>query len=122
MRDGESFHRDFAKFKGGAGVEETKIEASVFELQFDRFLGEAIAVNGNRQFVAERTESVGVIGMFVREKDAAETFGGATDLGEAFSDLFGAETRIDQETGVAGLEVGAIAIGTTAENRELNRD
>ena len=122
MRDGECFHRDFAEFKSSAGVEETKIEPSGLELEFDRLLGEAIAVNGDGQFVAERTEAVGVVGMFVREENAAQTFGCATDLREAFADLFGTETGIDQETGVAGLEVGAIAVGTTAENRELNRD
>ena len=122
MRDGKCFHRDFAEFKGGAGVEETKIEAGCLELEFDCFLGEAIAVNGNGQFVAECAETVGVISMFVREENTAKTFRGATDLGETFADLFGTKTGVDQEPGVAGLEVGAIAVGTTAKDRELNRD
>ena len=122
VRDGKCFHRDFAEIEGCAGVEEAEIEAGVFELEFDRFLGEAIAVNGDGQFVAERAEAVGVVGMFVREENAAETFGRATDLGEAFADLFRAETGIDQETRAAGFEIGAIAVGTAAENRELNRD
>jgi hypothetical protein len=122
MRNRERFDSDVAEFECGTRVEETKIEAGIFELQFDCFLGEAIAVNGNGQFVAECAEAVGVVGMFVRKKNAAETFGRATDLGETFADLFGAETGIDQEPGAAGLEVGAIAIGTAAENRELNRD
>ena len=122
MRNRERFDSDVAKLKRCTGVEETKIEAGIFKLQFDRFLGEAIAVNGNRQFVAERAETVGVIGMFVREQNTAETFRRATNLREPFADLFGTESGIDQETGVAGLEVGAIAVGTTAKDRELNRD
>ena len=122
MRDGKCFHRDFAEFKGRAGVEEAKIESGAFELEFDCFLGETIAVNGDGQFVAERAETVRVISMFVREENAAKTFGRATDLGEAFADLFGTKTGVDQEPSVAGLEVGAIAVGTTAKDRELNRD
>ena len=110
MRDGKSFDGDFAELKGSAGVEETKIETGIFELEFDRFFGETIAVNRDGQFVAKRAKAVGVVGMFVREENAAQAFGRAANLGEPFTNLFGAETGIDQEASVARLEVGAIAV------------
>ena len=88
-------------------------------MKFNRFLGETIAENGNGQFIAKSAETIGVVGVFVREENAAEPFGSAADLSEAFADLFGAKTGIDQEAGFSIFQVGAIAIGTTAEDREL---
>ena len=128
VRDGKSFDPDIADFEGGAGAEEAEIEFNiffrpiVFELKFDGFLGEAIAVNGNGQLAAERAEAVGVVGVLVREEDAAEAFGRAADLREAFANLFRAEAGIDQEPRVTAFEIGAIAIGTAAQDRELNRN
>ena len=121
MRDGESFHANIANFEGGPSAENAEIESSGFKLKLDRFLGESITENGNGELVAERAKTVGVVGVFVREKNAAKTFGSASDLREAFADLFGAKTGIDQEAGFSIFQVGAIAVGTTAEDRELNR-
>jgi len=63
-----------------------------------------------------------VVGVLVREENAAESFGRAADLGETFANLFRAEPGIDQEARVTALEIGAIAIGTAAQDRELNRN
>lgn len=121
VRDGESVHADIAEFKGSAGREETKIEFGGFELKFDSFPGEAIAVDGNGELVAERAEAVGVIGMLVSEENAVQRFWSTADLGEALADLFGAKAGIDEEAGIAILKVGAITVGAAAKDGELNR-
>ena len=62
-----------------------------------------------------------MIGVFVSEENATEAFGSTADLREAFADLFGTEACIDQEASFSIFQVGAIAVGTTAKDRELNR-
>lgn len=127
MRDGECFDADFTDFEGGPGAEKAKIELNgllgpvAFELKLDGFLGEAIAVNRHRDLIAERAKAVGVVGVFVREQDAAETFRSAADLREALANLLRAETGIDQEAGISVLEICAIAVGAAAKDRKLNR-
>ena len=61
-----------------------------------------------------------MIGMFVREENAAESFGRAANLGEPFPNLAGAETGINQQARVATFEVSTITIRTAAQDRELN--
>ena len=121
VRNGERFDTDIADFEGSAGAEKAEIEFGGFELKFDRFLGEAITKNRDGQFIAERAETVGVIGMLVGEQDAAETFGSATDLREALANLFRAKSGVDEETRVAVFEVSAISVRSTAKDRELYR-
>src|SRR5215213_2059448 len=58
--------------------------------------------------------------MFVREQDAVEAFGRATDRGQAFADLAAGKSGVDEEAGFAGFQIGAISAGTAAKNRELN--
>ena len=55
-----------------------------------------------------------MIGMFVREKNAVEIFGRATNGSEAFADLAAGKAGVDQQPGFAGFEIGAIAAGTAA--------
>src|SRR5204862_6879152 len=95
VRDGKGVDGQIAYLKGTAGAENAKIEAG-FELELDRFLGEAIAIDRNGNLAAKSAETVGMIGMFVGEKDAAEGFRGTADLSEAFADLAGAKASIDQ--------------------------
>jgi hypothetical protein len=119
--NGKRFNANLADFESGTGAEKAQMEFGGFKLKFDRFLGEAIAENGDGKLVAESAEAVGMVGMFVSKENAAETFGSPTDLRETFANLFGAETGIDEKTGIAILEVGAIAVGAAAKDRELNR-
>ena len=124
MRHGKRFHADIAGFKGGAGAEQAKIEGPllhrVFELDLHRLLGEPVAIDWNAQFATKNAEAAGVVGMFVRQKDARKRFRGAANLREAFPDLLAAEPGINQQTGVPILQIGAIAVGTAAENRKLH--
>ena len=121
MRDGERFHADFAHLEGSPGVEQAEIEFRALELQFHSFLGQAIAENGDRQFIAKCAEAVRVVSMFVGEKDSAQAFRRAADLRESFANLLGAKTGVDQETRVAIFEIGAITIRSAAKDRELYR-
>ena len=113
MRNGKGVDSQIAYLKGSAGAENAKIEAG-FELELDRFLGQAIAIDRNGNLAAKGPETVGMVGMFVGEKDAAEGFRGTADLSEAFADLAGAKAGIDQEPNVFRLEIRAITVRTAA--------
>ncbi len=89
----------------------------LLELKFNRLARVAIAIDRDVQFRGEPDEAVDVVGMFVRDEDAGQPFGRATDGGKPFAGLAGAETGVDEQTGFPGFQVGAIAVGTTAENR-----
>ena len=121
VRHGEGLDADTADLEGRTGAEQTKIEIRSLELKFDCFLGEPIAINRDGHFVAERAETVGMVGMLVRQQNPGEGFRRAANLRETFADLLGAETGIDQEPRITCFEVGTISVGTAAENRELNR-
>ena len=121
MRDGERFDPHTPDFERRAGAEQPKIEFRFLKLQFNRFLGEPVAVNGNRQLAAQCAETVGMIGVLMSEQNARKTFRRPANLRQAFADLSRAEPGIDQEPGIASLEVGTITVGTAAKNRELNR-
>jgi hypothetical protein len=116
---GKGFHTNFTDFEDSTGAEETKLKLRL-ELHFDRFLRQAVTINRDGKFGAERAEAVRMIGVLVSQKDARETFRRASDLGEAFANLAGAETGVDEQTGVARFEIGAITVGAAAQDRELN--
>jgi hypothetical protein len=58
--------------------------------------------------------------MFVRHQDGGEFFRRFADAGEALADLQRRKARIHENAGFIGFQIGAIAVGTTAENGELN--
>src|SRR4051812_25635229 len=59
--------------------------------------------------------------MFVCDEDAVQPFWRARNAGEFLPDLSSAESGVDEEPDFAGFEIGAVAAGTAAENRELDR-
>ena len=67
---------------------------------------------------ASAVKALDVIAMLVCDEDALEQFRRAPDLRQALPNLAAAETRIDQNPGVFGFEVSAVAAGTAAQNRE----
>jgi hypothetical protein len=117
--NGKRFDKHVANFKTRAGGEQAAIEFGA-ELKFHRLLRFAIAVYGNLQFVAQNCETLNMIHVFVRDENAGEIFGRATDGSEALADLARAESGINQDAGFVGFEIGAIAIGTAAKNRQVN--
>jgi hypothetical protein len=109
-----------AHFKRGARAEEANIETSA-GLQLDRFLRQTIAVNGDSQLAGDHCQTLNVIGMFVRHEDPIDPFRRAANAEQALADLPSAQARVNQEAGLVGFKVSAVAAGTTAEYGETNR-
>lgn len=118
VRHAKGFDSNAPHFEAAAGHKNSRVKV-IFKLEFDGFFGQAIAINRNAQFATEREQSLGMIGMFVRDQDPLKAFRGASNLGEALSNLAAAEAGVDQNTRVIHFEIRAIAAGAAAENREL---
>ena len=119
VRHAEGVHGKIADLEGSAGGEEAEIQAGR-ALGLDGLLREAVAKNRNRLPRAESGEARDVVAVLVRDEDAGEGFGRAIDRREALANLAAAEPGIDENAGVVGFEVGAVARGTTAEDREMD--
>ncbi len=119
MRNAECFDQDVADLKAAAGAEHAAVEFGL-ELEFDGFPGKPVAINGNVEFGTETDEAVDMVRVFVSDQDAGDAFGRAANGGEALPDLAAAETGVNEDTGLGGLQVGAIAAGTAAQNSQLN--
>lgn len=117
MRDAESIHGDIAEFKAGTGVEQVEIEPGL-ELGFDGFLGGPIAIDGYLQFGREHAEALGVVAVFVRDENAAQALRSSSNPQQPLADLPGAEPGVDEQAGVVGFQVGAVAAGTAGEDGE----
>lgn len=120
VRHAEGVHGKIADLEGSAGGEEAEIQAGR-ALGLDGFLREAVAKNRDRLPRAQSREARDVVAVLVRDEDAGEGFGCAIDRREALANLAAAEPGIDENAGVVGFEVGAVARGTAAEDRELDR-
>ena len=139
MRDGKRFDEDIVQLKTVAGLEQPPIEAPFgiaaveaveggsfvlapfgFERPESGFLRGAIAIDREFQFFRQREQAANVVAVLVGDEDAGEIFGGASDGGEAVADLTCAESRVHEDAGFVGFDVGAVAGGTAAENGEAN--
>ena len=56
--------------------------------------------------------------MFMGNQDAGELFRRASNRRESLADLAEAEPGINQDAGLVGFQVGAVAGGTAAKNRQ----
>ena len=119
VRHAEGVHGQVADLEGGAGGEEAEVQARG-GLGLDDFLGEAVAVDGNLVLGAEDGEALDVVAVLVGDEDAGEGFRGAVEGEEALANLASAEAGINEDAGVVGFEIGAVAGGTAAEDGELD--
>lgn len=119
VRNGEGFDPEVADFETGAGGEGAAIEAGI-QLELGGFARGAVAVDGNAEFFSDHGEALDVIVMFVGDEDAIEILGCAADGSQSLADLAEAESGIDQQAGLIGFEVGAIACGTAAKNSQVH--
>jgi hypothetical protein len=120
MWNAERIHPHIADFEAGTGAENAKIEARL-QLDFDGLFRQSIAVNGNVQLGGQAEQTLNVIGMFVRDQNARQTFGAASNLQQTLADLAPAQPGINEEAGFGGFEVSTIATGTAAENGQRDR-
>jgi hypothetical protein len=119
VRNGEGIDRDIAEIEGAAGLKLSESEGD-FAVALDGFGGEAVAVDGDAEFSGEGAEAHDVVRMLVGNEDTVEGFRCTADAGEALSDLAAAEPGIDEQARFGGFQVGAVASGTAAENRETS--
>lgn len=119
VRNGKRFDENVADFKTRPGGENAAVQFR-FELILGGVVRRAVAVNGNAEFFAKRGQTLDVVAVFVRDEDAGEIFRRAANGGEALADLAETETRIHENARLGGFHVGAIAVGTAAQNRQVN--
>lgn len=87
---------------------------------FDLIPGFTIAIDGDVELVGDAAESLDVIAMFVSDEDGGEIFRRAADAGQPLAYLAGAQSGIDEDTHFVGFQVGTVAGGTAAKNRQMN--
>ena len=110
---------DIADFEAFACAKQAAIEA-LGELVLKRFLSRAIAIDRNVESGAELDQPVNMVRMFVRDENASEIFGRASNRSKTLPDLAQAEPGINQDAGFIGFQVRAIAGRTAAENSQTN--
>jgi hypothetical protein len=59
-----------------------------------------------------------MIRVFVSQEDAMKRFRCSADGGKPLSDLTPAESRVDQQPGIAGFQVGAVPSGAASQDRK----
>ena len=83
---------------------------------------QAVAIDRNGVALGQHRQAADVVAMLVREENRLHVGHGPADGGEPQLDLFGAEPGIDEDAGVLGLEVGAVAAAATAEDGETQHE
>jgi hypothetical protein len=119
VRDAESINRDITNIKSRAGRKNSALKLR-FQLKFNRFASEAIAINRYVKFLGKANQPGNMVRMFVCDEDSRQTFRRAANGGKPLAGLAGAEPGINQYAGFASFQIGAIAVGTAAENGELD--
>src|SRR3989442_5154096 len=119
MRHWKSFDSNISNFKQGDRAEKPAIK-SRFGLILNSLLSWPIAINRDMKFLGQRDQSLHMIGMFVGHEDSGQVLRHAANDGQPLANLASAQPRIDQQPGLVGFDVGAIAGGTAAENSQAN--
>ena len=119
VRDAEGIDGEVSQFEGSPGGEESELERNL-ELRLNGFLGQAVAIDGDLQLAGKDAEALSVVRMFVGDENSAQVFGSPPDTEESLADLSGAEAGIDEQAGLAGLKVGAVAAGTAGEDGQAS--
>ena len=119
VRNGKSVHCHVANLKTRTGGEDAGIEFC-FERVFGGFERGAVAVNRNFQFRGDAVESLDMVGMFVRDQNAGQTFRRAPDARKPLADLARAQPSVNEDARFGSFEQGAIARRTAGENRKLD--
>lgn len=120
VRNGKCLHGNVPDIERAARGEEPEIEMEI-ELIPNGISRGAIAVDRELKFLGEDGEAANMIAVFVRDEDAVEGFGRASDGLEAFSDLTRTEPGVDEQPGLAGFKIRAIPGGTAAQDGQMHR-
>ena len=91
------------------------------KLILDRLLRRPVAIDRDAQLLTQRRQTLHMIGMLVRDQNPGQVLRCPANTGEALANLAQAETRVDEQAGLVGLQVGAVAGGAAAEDGQANR-
>jgi len=119
VRDAESIDHHVTGVEGGACGEKMKRRRR-FELQVDGFARQAIAIDGHIDFARKGRKALSVIRMLVRDKNSGQILDGSADRKESSADLASTEAGVDQQTGLIGFNISAVATGTAAQDRDVH--
>ena len=62
-----------------------------------------------------------MIGVFVGDEDAVQSFGRASERGQPLADLPATKAGIDEHAGLLGFQIGTVAGRTAAQDSQANR-
>jgi len=119
VQDVKRLDSNVADFKTVSRRKESAIELGL-KLKFNRFLSRAIAINRNAKFLAETSQALDMVRMLVGKQDCREVFRGPADGGQALADLPETEPGINEDPGLIGFHICAIARRTTPQNRQTH--
>ena len=74
-----------------------------------------------RSFSLSVGQTLHVIRVLVRDENPGQVFRRPANGSEALANLTQAEARVNQDAGLVGFHVGAVAGGTAAEDGQANR-
>lgn len=117
MRHAERLDMHLPNIEARAGAEEAAFEFYP-ELKLNGFTGGTVTINGHVQFLSHGTEGLNMVRVFVGDEDPGKVFGHPADRGQPLPNLPQAESGIDEQPRFSGFQVGAIASGTAAKNRQ----
>ena len=115
MGNGKRFDFHIADIKRLPCLEDVGVELCL-GLAGDGVKGEPVCKHRDTKLGGNDLESLSMIRVLVCDQYAVQQFRGAIDFGQPFSDLFAAETCIDQQAHSIRFQIGAIASGTASQN------
>ena len=119
MRNGECVHLQIGDFEARSRFKQVAVEL-VFQLKFKRLLRRAIAVNRDIQLLRDAGEPVNMVTVFMGDQNRGEILRGTSNAGKTLADLTRTEPRINKDACFIGLNIGAVAGRTAAEDGEFD--
>lgn len=141
VRNRKCFDEQIVEFKTVAGLEQSPFEfrdkifggffqaieervartvPAFFQCPRDGCLRFSIAKNWDFKFLGESEQTGNVVGVLMRDENAGKIFWRAANGREALADLARRKAGVNQDAGIFGFEISAIAGRTAAENRKLH--
>ncbi len=115
MWHGKAFDLEIAESEARAGLEKLPVGA-VFQPGLYGAGGGMVGEDLDRPVARQSADAGGVIAVLVCEEDGIDAFERLADGGQQLRDSPGRETGVDEHARVLGLEQGAIALTTAAED------
>jgi hypothetical protein len=114
MRHGKTLHGDIADIEFRSGAKDSPVAMMLERAATANGFGRlGVRINWNVEFSAENFQAANVVAVFVSEKNTVKLFRIHPALLEPKNDLAGAQSAIDQDSGMIGREERTVS-GTAA--------